>query len=533
MSILLKLTKIRYAGKSIGRDIRVEIEASGSSLKIEKRIPHGSITTFNDAIGIFDKAETRFEADVKIKITETDLIFSDTGEKIARLFVDDTHVLPKSFQYTVSIQERRMVFWKVTAVFTVTLEASLVDEKHTIEIKKYRSYGKEDYNHYDAIFSEVVNYWNNEFLNDTNPPTELLDPNLIKAIAFQETRIGHDPKNNGLVDIMQVGNPSDPALKTLRGELPEYWIHHEMQIPLRYNAKIESVRESIHWGVRWLYHKSQGITSDNRRTWRGWRNAVHRYGPGKQSYTEDVWRIYTKGTKKEKNGTIIILWTLTILLLILALSLIRQNTTDVAHAAVLKTFHTSAWPADDVIVQFSKKDSALFWSILEVEEDWSEDFHVGRLNGREVTWLSNAHPPSEQSILSARFISLNGFSGSVIEVYGETHQGHGNLYLYRVEGNTVHLFFQTEAVDSYNEHIWRPSGYPEYGFHSCGERYNGGKLRAHYRDLNGDGIDDMLLNGSVEVFCEDIVRNMPFESHIIKVAERPVHRIYDLIQAAK
>lgn len=392
--------------------------------------------------------------------------------------------------------------------------------------------GKEDYNRYDALIVDAVEYWNNEFANDTDPPKELLDPNLVKAIAFQETRVGNDARNNGLINIMQVGNPGDASLKTLCGELPEYWIHNGKQIQLRYkNARIESVKDSIHWGVRWLYHKTQENIKGHR-IWHEWRTAVHRYGPGREEYAENVWRIYTKGVKKEKNGAAITLWTIATILVIAASFFMRQTTTDSVQAAVLQSFHTSSRPADDVEVQFSPRDENLFFAILEEDVDWWEGLYVGRLTNKKIQWLTLSQPPTEQSILSARFLTLEGFSDPILEVYGQTHHGHGNLYLYRIKKEELVLIFQTAAVDTYNEYVWRPDGYPKYGYQTCGFVYKNGRLAAKYRDQNSDGIADVILMGVREALCEYIV-SIDQSSNIattqtVKVEEQPIHQIYFL-----
>ncbi|OGH95085.1 MAG: hypothetical protein A2538_04065 [Candidatus Magasanikbacteria bacterium RIFOXYD2_FULL_41_14] len=95
----------------------------------------------------------------------------------------------------------------------------------------------EDYNRYDDVISEVVSYWNGEFGKDTDPPPEPLDPNLVKALIFQESRMGYD--TDAGANVMQVGNTGDPSILTLRGELRESWIHNSKLIPLKYDAKLK------------------------------------------------------------------------------------------------------------------------------------------------------------------------------------------------------------------------------------------------------------------------------------------------------
>ncbi|MFC1613651.1 hypothetical protein ACFL23_05025, partial [Patescibacteria group bacterium] len=164
--------------------------------------------------------------------------------------------------------------------------------------------GKEDYNRFDNEIIEAVDYWNNFFVKQEYPPEKLLDYNLVKAIIYRESRVGY--QRGGEVDVMQVGNEGDPALDTLRGKLEEReWINGE-EVKLDYQAKIEIPKDSVYWGVRWLYHKAQGITFDEKRYWRSWKNAVLGYGPGTAEYVDYVWRVYKEGRdfngKVEKRG---------------------------------------------------------------------------------------------------------------------------------------------------------------------------------------------------------------------------------------
>jgi hypothetical protein len=173
--------------------------------------------------------------------------------------------------------------------------------------------GKEDYNRYDAEIKEAVDYWNDVFTKEEYPPEELLDPNLVKAIIYKESRVGYYP--GGEIDVMQVGNPDDPALRALNGELKEWEIRNGKQELLNYHgeARVISPKDSIYWGIRWLYHKAQGITNDKKRYWKNWEEAVYNYGPGTEKYLDEVLRIYKKGIdpdgnilwKKKENGFVL------------------------------------------------------------------------------------------------------------------------------------------------------------------------------------------------------------------------------------
>src|SRR3989338_5392817 len=307
-TISIKLKKVQYGGDSIGRDVRIETDIQGRFFAFDKTITRGSTVEINHAIAGFTVNEP-LNAQLEVKVIEKDRLFKDTGQNSVLIQFDPQNQTVQEFTTEVRVREWNRIFRKSTAIFTLTFQVQAHDG-----LMQYLNYGKENYNQYDNDIRDVVNYWNGEFAKDTDPPKELLDPNLVKAILYQESRVGNDPTAG--INIMQVGNPGDPSLKTLRGELPEYWIHDGEQILLQYDAKVEKAKDSIYWGVRWLYHKAQGITTDRRRYWNGWKQAVHGYGPGTQQYTDSVWDIYTHGFKLEKKKKIK-LWMIIFLLLVM------------------------------------------------------------------------------------------------------------------------------------------------------------------------------------------------------------------------
>ncbi len=182
--------------------------------------------------------------------------------------------------------------------------------------------GDEDYNRFDKEIIESVAEWNNEFLEQNYPPTEPLDPNLVKAMIYIESRMGYE--KGGYPDVMQVGDLDNPALHSLRkvaGYLANEFISKNQNGHLSYNfpkewlpVKIETFEESIFWGVRWLYHKAQkyyGIGENNLnppfiREWETWEQAVIDYnGSGrKYEYQKKVRKIYKDGIDPDNN----ILW---------------------------------------------------------------------------------------------------------------------------------------------------------------------------------------------------------------------------------
>jgi hypothetical protein len=164
-------------------------------------------------------------------------------------------------------------------------------------------YINDKFNKYDEEIARAVGYWNGFFLSQRYPPPELLDPNLVKAMIYVESRLGYGISSTGhpsLPDIMQVGNPGDPALRVLNNDKnkpteSEAYSGRITAVDYKGDVRVTTSYESVHWGVRWLYHKAQDIDINGKQVWYSWREAVNRYGPGKETYTETVWNLYKYG----------------------------------------------------------------------------------------------------------------------------------------------------------------------------------------------------------------------------------------------
>jgi hypothetical protein len=153
-----------------------------------------------------------------------------------------------------------------------------------------------------------VNRWNDEFSKKKNPPPLFLDPSLVKAIAYQESRLGYGANTVGYPahpDIMQVGDDRNPAIHTLRAEkgFEEYEWDDARNIPvlLKFNERVQinTPRDSIYWGVRWLYHKAQ-YSQKGKRNWKTWDEAVENYHKkGDLRYRDAVMKIYRKGIDRQ------------------------------------------------------------------------------------------------------------------------------------------------------------------------------------------------------------------------------------------
>lgn len=180
----------------------------------------------------------------------------------------------------------------------------------TPSIQVYRQGNRgEDYNRFDKEIEKAVKERNSFFLNEKYPPPTTLDPNLIKAMIYVESRMGYGISPTGYPaypDVMQVGNDNDPALHVLNNDhdkrFPtEFEATSGKPLPVDYDdANANTSYESIYWGTRWLYHKAQDIGTGNKQIWYDWRKAVSRYGPPEKTYVESVWNLYKYG--KEPNG---------------------------------------------------------------------------------------------------------------------------------------------------------------------------------------------------------------------------------------
>ncbi|TSC63657.1 MAG: Uncharacterized protein G01um101493_381 [Microgenomates group bacterium Gr01-1014_93] len=192
-----------------------------------------------------------------------------------------------------------------------------------LKLKKYRDdkFGR-DYNQLDGLIIKATKLWNNFFLGQSYPLPEPLDPNLVKAIIYRESRLGYFPDKN-IVDVMQVWDPDNPVREAILGKTPaNEFISKDKIGHISYSypknktpTKVETREESIFWGVRWLYYKAQYIlTNDDGnpvtpyvRQWRSWKEAVRSYNANPklvEEYVKEVFSIYEKGVDLEGN----ILW---------------------------------------------------------------------------------------------------------------------------------------------------------------------------------------------------------------------------------
>ncbi|MBU1730659.1 hypothetical protein KJ557_03915 [Patescibacteria group bacterium] len=136
-SVQLKLSKIKYEGDSIGRDIRVEVELLGKFLRVDKRIRVGIAAEINREVGRFETDRGLFQAEILITVIERDLLFNDVGNAKGSIKINTAIPEPQQFVFEVQVKESHSLlsrlFWgKRTAIFEVTLEAQIGEiERYT------------------------------------------------------------------------------------------------------------------------------------------------------------------------------------------------------------------------------------------------------------------------------------------------------------------------------------------------------------------------------------------------------------------
>lgn len=375
-----------------------------------------------------------------------------------------------------------------------------------------------------------------------------------------------DPKNSAIYAFHNVYNPITNKMGT------EYEIINGKEILFYYpEANGKTTQQSIYWGVRWLYKKAQiNILKENRREWKNWQDAVHDYnGDGDKKYKDKVLTIFKTG--KTIDG--LKLWSLGVFIVIGLVSVLGLNigltnytdstlqnlqTASAIQSELVQSYRSgyitqsnSAVIANNILETFRKVsknpinsaifktfteddqneiediesfpyDSSLFATIVEYEKDWWEDFEIGQYKNGEVKLLKLEGWPEkayiENSILSAKWVNLKGMIAPILEVYGITHMGNGNMYLFKVSENKYSLIFATRAVSGF----WPTGNSPsqdlkKYGYANCQETFKNGKLIATYQDLNTDGISDLILTGATEVICDDkfVVDTVPIEEKFI------------------
>lgn len=128
-----------------------------------------------------------------------------------------------------------------------------------------------------------------------------------------------------------------------------------------------------------------------------------------------------------------------------------------------------------------------------LEKDWWEELIFLDYRTDSVEY---AVPTTGQSIESFAFVNLGQESASFFEVYDMTHQGNGYYYLYEYNGDSLKQYLKLRAVDRNYDCLGVTS--------DTSFIIQGGKLKAHYADLNDDGYTDIEFTGAAYLVVGDI-----------------------------
>jgi hypothetical protein len=209
--IQFKLKKIKYSGKSIGDDIRVNIEILDKTLQVDKRIKVGSTVESDKEIGSFPTDQKSFFAKVKIVITEKDTLFNDVNTIEKTIKVDTENTKPQNFVYIVELRENR--FWKnwgtSVAEFKITIEAA------SLETTRY--------------ISDVSNGW---------LKVKTVDNEEVSLPAFLKVRLEHIERGREYFTILEglyIGQTASVKLNENGSSLLSINVQHEPMPRIKYS----------------------------------------------------------------------------------------------------------------------------------------------------------------------------------------------------------------------------------------------------------------------------------------------------------
>ncbi len=166
---------------------------------------------------------------------------------------------------------------------------------------------------------------------------------------------------------------------------------------------------------------------------------------------------------------------------------IAQAFDDKTASKAVESWHLMRNPDETIkrIETFPVPNSPILcMAICDYEPLWWGFFGLYELKEGYISWQADCdNPPDENSIRNLHAHALTGFIAPIVEVYGMTHMGNGNLYLYELQNRKLVLLLKTRAVDDH----W-----------GDGSIFRDGRLLPEYTDLNGDGVTELVLKGEIE-----------------------------------
>ena len=124
---------------------------------------------------------------------------------------------------------------------------------------------------YDSQYDPLIAGWT-QYCNNILKPDEPLDPNLVKALIYTESRfkpaILFDPDDQDSArGLMQITNESRAIMADADGEIADHYIAVTRE-------ELNNPNTNICAGIRWLFHKRVLLSHKLRRT-ASWTETVY------------------------------------------------------------------------------------------------------------------------------------------------------------------------------------------------------------------------------------------------------------------
>lgn len=172
---------------------------------------------------------------------------------------------------------------KVSSELKSKSQEAEMPRKITHSLDKGENPSADKYNMYDKEIAVATHLFNRELKKgnvsfgneyELGEQATLLDVNLVKALAYKESRLGQGvSQSTEASDIFSMFNIGDYGSKSKMGMTKSDVLNGS------------GVEQSLYWWIRWLYFKSMVSPHGKIKNFSGWDNAVQRYGPGKKEKT--------------------------------------------------------------------------------------------------------------------------------------------------------------------------------------------------------------------------------------------------------
>lgn len=124
-TVILTLKQVKYIGKSIGNDIRIEVEALNNVIALEKKIQRGSTMGLETELGQIVTDKKSLSIPIAVRIIEQDVLFNDVGNSQKSLKINLGTSDPRATVFEITVAESRGYMTGKTAIFEVTIEAQV------------------------------------------------------------------------------------------------------------------------------------------------------------------------------------------------------------------------------------------------------------------------------------------------------------------------------------------------------------------------------------------------------------------------